>query len=161
MFSLCYSLDGLIQQYKDVRFCDLLVVVSGLQFLGRNAHSYRVRLVDPEEMEFSPCFLGWQSVQRASDQVPDAAPLADSGAVHDGSNAERPPVEQDVHGEGAGAGVGSPAVCVSQRALQSETLSLLSASLYFPLLYFTIRNTIACTKSSSPRASLSIGFWWW
>lgn len=36
----------------------------------------------------APFFVGGQSIQRAPYQVPDAASLADSGAVHDGSDAE-------------------------------------------------------------------------
>lgn len=59
----------------------------------------------PDSAGFTACLPGWQSLQRTSDQVPDAPPLADSGAVHDGGDAERPPVEPDVHG-GSRAGTG-------------------------------------------------------
>lgn len=45
------------------------------------------------------CFAGGESISRAPDQVPDSAPLADRGAVHDGSHPERSPVEQNVYGE--------------------------------------------------------------
>lgn len=55
---------------------------------------FRVGLVDWGSLEpwedaaFITYFLGWQSIQRASDQVPDSAPLADGGALHDGSDIE-------------------------------------------------------------------------
>lgn len=31
---------------------------------------------------------GWQSIQRAFDQIPDTPPISDGGAVHDGGHAE-------------------------------------------------------------------------
>lgn len=47
----------------------------------------------------SPPVPGWQSIQGAFDQVPDATPISDGGAVHDGGYAQRPPVEPHVHGQ--------------------------------------------------------------
>lgn len=37
---------------------------------------------------FALCFVGGQSIQGASYQVSDTTSLADSGALHDGSNVE-------------------------------------------------------------------------
>lgn len=43
--------------------------------------------------------LGWKSIQGAFDQVLDTAPVANCGAVHDGSYSERPSVEPHVYGQ--------------------------------------------------------------
>lgn len=51
---------------------------------------------------------GRQSIQGAFDQVPDTSPISDSGAVHDGGYAERPPVEPHVHGQTLAALSSSP-----------------------------------------------------
>lgn len=42
---------------------------------------------------------GWKSIPRAVDQVPDAPPISDGGAVHDGGDAKWPSVEPHVHGK--------------------------------------------------------------
>lgn len=49
-------------------------------------------------VSFIPPAPGRQSIQGAFDQVPDASPVSDCGAVHDGGYAERSPVEPHVHG---------------------------------------------------------------
>ena len=53
---------------------------------GRSLDQRRLR--SPGGAAFTTCLPGWQSLQRTSDQVPDAPPLADGGAVHDGGDAE-------------------------------------------------------------------------